>query len=96
MTRTETVEATTTSALRRDPHAERAIELGFAVTRLALEDASILDDVPNGCALFLLPEGETEFLERSIELGSAAIRRGENVYFKHIPADFGKDETNEG
>ena len=91
MTRSAIPTATpATVADARDPHADRAAELGFAMAEAILADPSTLDDVPNGCALFLLPAEEPEFLERSIELGIGAIRQGRNVYFKHVPAGYGK------
>ena len=75
-----------------DPHATRAIELSGALSLAILDDPTLLDGIPNGCTLFLLPDGEPAFLERSLELGIAAIRQGRNVYFEHVPADFGKDD----
>jgi hypothetical protein len=85
--------APTVIADARDPHADRAADLGFAMAEAILRDASLLDEIPNGCTLFLLPEGEADFLERSIDFGIAAIRQGRNVYFKHVPAESGKKEV---
>jgi hypothetical protein len=72
-------------------YAARSIELSGTLALAILKDASLLDDIPNGCSLFLIPADEPEFLERSIALAISAIRAGRNVYFKHVPAGYGKD-----
>lgn len=83
--------ATVAERLDDDPHLDRAVELGTALGLAVFDDPSLLDEIPNGAVVFLLPDGEEEFMERTIALGVAAIREGRNVYFKHVPAAFGKD-----
>jgi hypothetical protein len=65
----------------------RATELTIAFTRAAFADPSLLDEIPNGVHLVLLPEGDPAHVEYEIELGLAALRRGENVYFRHVATD---------
>ena len=57
----------------------------------ALDDVSALDDIPDGATLVLLPADDPAFCEEAIALGIADVRRGLIVYFKHVPADLGKD-----
>jgi hypothetical protein len=49
----------------------------------ALDDASILAGVSNGAVLVLLPADDPDFVEESISLGVAAVRRGQDVIFRH-------------
>jgi hypothetical protein len=97
MTATETARAATaTDALTHDPHLDRAVELGTALGVAVFDDPSLLEEIPHGAVVFLLPAGEPDFLERSLELGVAAAREGRNVYFKHVPAGFGKEDAEQG
>jgi hypothetical protein len=79
------------TVLSPDSYATRSIELSGALGLAILDDPTLLEGIPNGCTLFLLPADEPAYLELSLELGIAAIREGRNVYFKHVPAGFGKD-----
>jgi hypothetical protein len=65
----------------------------FDLISAALDDVSVLDDIPDGATLVLLPPDDPDFSEEAIALGIADVRRGRNVYFKHVPAGFGKDQS---
>ncbi|HEV2108469.1 MAG TPA: DUF5647 family protein [Thermomicrobiales bacterium] len=47
-------------------------------------DATILDAVPQGVTLVLLPEHDPELAESEMAKGMAAVRSGKNVYFRHL------------
>ena len=65
----------------RDRNAALLTDLGLAI----IEDPSILEQIPDGAMLVLLPDDADEaFVERSIETGLTMLRRGHNVYFRHL------------
>ena len=59
----------------------------------AMDDASVLDDIPNGAMLVLLPADDPAFSEEALALGLKAVREGWNVYFKHLPAAAAREDT---
>jgi hypothetical protein len=69
-----------------DPEfAKRDAALLIEFQRAAVADPALLDGVPHGTTLVLLPDNEPEFFERRLALGLAAIRQGRNVLFRHWP-----------
>jgi hypothetical protein len=66
-------------------------ELGTAI----IQDASILDEIPEGAMLVLLPtNADRDFIESSIATGIDMIAKGHNVYFRHLaPGEWGIDYT---
>src|SRR5687768_16973461 len=56
-----------------------------------IADASILDEIPNGAGLVLLPDGaDEEFVEATIALGLDVLRKGHSVYFRWLaPGEWG-------
>ncbi len=58
--------------------------LGFDLLEAALRDPSLLDGIPDGVTLVLLPVDDPEAATRSVQLGLDAIDRGEDVLFKHV------------
>ena len=63
--------------------AERDAALLIEFQRAALANPALLDGIPHGATLVLLPDAEPEFLERRLALGLAAIRQGRDVLFRH-------------
>jgi hypothetical protein len=66
--------------------ADRVFDLLDDFTQAIFADPSLLDDIPDGATLVLLPDDDPDFIERSIARGIAAIRQGRDVYFKHVRA----------
>ena len=65
----------------RQRNAALLVNLGQAI----IEDASILDDIPEGAMLVLLPvDADPGFIEASIATGVEMIGKGHNVYFRHL------------
>jgi hypothetical protein len=65
----------------RDRNAALLTDLGLAI----IDDPSILEQIPNGAMLVLLPaDADEAFVQRSIETGLEMLRRGHNVYFRHL------------
>jgi hypothetical protein len=64
---------------------ERIGRLHATLGRSIIADPSILEEIPNGSALFLIPEdSDEEFVEANIALGLDALRKGRSVYFKRL------------
>ena len=74
---TETVEVVT-----------RSINLTFDFARAIVDDPNILDDVPEGAIVVLIPADDPELAAVEVEEGLAALRQGWDVYFRHVrPGD---------
>ena len=66
----------------------RGITLTFDFTRAIVENPDILDDIPNGALVVLIPPDDPELATREIEAGIAWLRQGADVYFRHVrPGD---------
>lgn len=63
---------------------ERDIELSVAFVNAFYEDVSILDDIPNGSTLVLLPDDDPELAEINFRSGIEAARNGADVYIRHF------------
>ncbi|MDP9365017.1 MAG: hypothetical protein M3Q10_12460 [Chloroflexota bacterium] len=62
----------------------RAIGATFDFIRDAAADPSILDDVPNGATLILVPDDDPALAAAEIEQGVAAVHQGRDAYFRHV------------
>lgn len=63
--------------------ANRAIEAAFDFLDAALADPAVLDRVPEGALLVIVPEDDPELARYNIEIGQQAVLAGRNVYFMH-------------
>jgi len=63
---------------------ERALDLSFEFAEEILADPSILDEIPNGITLVLIPDDDPELATAKIAGGLTAVRRGEDVLFRHV------------
>ncbi len=63
---------------------ERSIDEAFEIGRAIIADPSLLDDIPNGATLVLLPDDDPGRAAERKALGLAALERGESVYFKRV------------
>ena len=48
------------------------------------EDVSILEDIPNGSALILVPDDDPELAEANIKRAVEAAQNGYDVYIRHF------------
>jgi hypothetical protein len=62
----------------------RNIDLAFEFIRETLDDPGILDGVRDGVTFVLVPDDEPALAEANIASGIDAVRRGRDVYFKHV------------
>ena len=78
----------TEPAAELDAVDKRGISLTFDFNRAIVENPDILDDIPNGAIVVLIPPEDPELAAREIETGIAWVRQGADVYFRHVrPGD---------
>ena len=70
---------------------ERIGRLHATLGRRIIADPAILNEIPNGAALVLLPhDADDAFIEANIVLGLDALKKGRSVYFKRLePGEWG-------
>ena len=73
--------------------AERIGRLHARLGRTIIANPAVLEEIPNGAALVLLPhDADQEFVEANIALGLDALKKGRSVYFKRLaPGEWGID-----
>lgn len=65
-------------------YAGRNISLSFEFAKSIIDDPTILEAIPEGSTLVLVPENEPDLAEENLRLGVEAARRGEDVYIRHV------------
>ena len=48
------------------------------------DDPGILDDIPNGATLILVPDDDPALAAREVALGQEALAAGRDTYFRHV------------
>ena len=99
MTRMKESSSTITAAPNTlDPVSDRIVGQTFDWARAVVTDPSILDEIPDGCTLVLLPEGADDaFVEANLVIATRAARRGRNVYIRHLaPGEWSVGPENDG
>ena len=84
MTTETTKTRTDVTGPEEQARARRSLDLTRRFTQAAMADPSILDGVPNGVTLVLLPAEEPERWDEEIELGLMAVRQGRDILIKHV------------
>jgi hypothetical protein len=85
MTQASTTRTGTTTVIESlDPHDLRMIDLGTALIEAAMDDATVLDGIPSGATLVLLPVDDPAYVDQAIAVGLEAVHRGRDVYFRHL------------
>jgi len=81
-------QAISTTATKRtgaiDPPTSRSLDLTRRFGLSALANPSILDGVPDGATLVLVPNDDPERAEEEIATGMIALRRDKDVYFRRV------------
>lgn len=69
----------------------RRTDLHVALGQAILKDPSILDEIPNGVVVALLPpDADEAFVEAEVTLGIDALKKGHSVYIKWLtPGEWG-------
>jgi hypothetical protein len=63
---------------------QRNISLSFDFAKAIVDDPTILEEIPDGATLVLLPDDDPELSRENLRLGVEAAERGENVYIRHV------------
>ena len=73
----------------------RRTDLHVALGQAILKDPAILEAIPDGVVVALLPpDADEAFVETEIALGIDALRKGRSVYFKWLaPGEWGIDSS---
>jgi hypothetical protein len=49
-----------------------------------LDDPALLDEIPEGTTLVLIPSDDPAIAEANLEIAMAEVRKGRDVYIRHI------------
>ena len=63
---------------------DRNLDLAFAFGQAIIADPTLLDDIPNGVTLVLLPEDAAALTRANVEIGLHRLRAGRDVYVRHV------------
>jgi hypothetical protein len=60
------------------------VDLWVEFTHAIVDDPSILEDVPEGATVVLIPDDDPELAEGNYQRAINAARRGSDVYIRHV------------
>jgi hypothetical protein len=63
---------------------ERNIEHAFAYARSIVDDPTLLDEIPDGAAVVLIPRDDPELVKASIEQAVKLVQAGMTVLLKGV------------
>lgn len=73
-----------TVALDSDAQVDKRVDLNRRFLMAAFADTTLLEDIPRGVMLFLLPDDDPEFVKREVAAAADSARRGQDVYLRHV------------
>ena len=73
------VDASATADIATPAHVDTRLEILRRFMLAILDDATLLEQIPDGTNLYLLPEEDPEFAARERAIGEAHARRGRLV-----------------
>jgi len=73
-----------TAALDADPEVDKRTDLNLRFLHAGLADTTILEGIPRGVVLFLLPDDDPEFVAQEVLAAADSARRGADVYLRHV------------
>lgn len=73
-----------TPALDRDDFADRALALAGELLAAQIADPTLLDEIPEGATVVLIPHDDPALTEYQWDLAREAVARGKNVYLKAV------------
>ena len=63
----------------------RNLDLAADLLTAIADDPTILDQIPNGAMLVLLPaDADDAFVEANVAIGLDMLRKGHDVFFRHV------------
>jgi hypothetical protein len=63
---------------------DRNIDMGFDFIQQTMEDPALLENIPNGTAVVHIPNDDPELAEHNLELAVSVVRKGFDVYIRHV------------
>jgi hypothetical protein len=66
---------------------DRNLELIHGYIAAQLEDVDNMEQVPDGAITVLLPDDDPVWFERNMKIVVNSLRRGNNVYARHVTKD---------
>lgn len=63
---------------------ERNIGLTFELIQAIADDPALLEEIPHGATVILIPADDPDLAARNIAGGHRRVLAGENVYFRHV------------
>ena len=63
---------------------DRDTDLWVEFTHAIIDDPSILDDIPQGSTVALIPDDDPELAEVNLQKAIESARRGSDVYIRHV------------
>ncbi len=63
---------------------DRTLVLLGEFLQTQLEDPALLEEVPNGATVALIPDDDPELAEHNLNLALESFAAGKNVYLRHV------------
>ena len=67
-----------------DEETSRSLDLTRRFMLAAVADPAVLDEVPDGATLVLVPDDDRTRADEEVTAGLSAMRGGRDVYFRHV------------
>ncbi len=74
----------------------RNMALTRRFSRLAIADPTILDDIPDGATLFLVPDGDVELARLNLDAAERARQAGHVVHVRRLDATSASESPDGG
>lgn len=75
------------ASIDQDTLVKKQLNLSRRFTLAIHDNPALLEEIPDGVTLVLLPDDDPAFAEANMEIGLGELRRGKNVYFRHVRLD---------
>ena len=72
--------------MTKEKFADKSLSVGGEFDRYVLEHPEVLDQIPNGATIILLPKDDPEFCEENMKLARQITERGETVVYVEVDA----------
>ncbi|MGH2531424.1 MAG: DUF5647 family protein [Thermomicrobiales bacterium] len=72
------------TSIEADALVTKQLDLVQRFHTAAFAEPALLDEIPDGATLVLLPDDDDAFVEESIAIGIQTLRHGRDVYFRHV------------
>lgn len=63
---------------------DRNLSLASEFLQAVLDDPALVEQIPDGVTLVLIPNDDPELARFNLDLGWKAVLAGEDVYFRHV------------